>query len=150
MNLTFAIFHSPIEENSCHEHFKTIIEKNPLVRWAVQGRRNRRQSTATKHGPEGIKEMGHRQYVGGCWDEIGRLQFDYLVSQGLRPNHYLLDIACGSLRAGIHFIPYLEPGHYLGDRQGSGPDPGRHRAGIEPRAPRVETAGPARGRRFRL
>jgi hypothetical protein len=48
------------------------------------------------------------------WDEIGRMQFDYLVSQGLRPHHYLLDIACGSLRAGIHFIPYLEPGHYLG------------------------------------
>ena len=66
------------------------------------------------HGPEGIAEAGHRDYVGGLWDEIGRLQFDFLVSQGLRPDHVLLDIACGSLRAGVHLIPYLEPGHYLG------------------------------------
>ncbi len=66
------------------------------------------------HGVVGIRRFGHRDYVGGLWDEIGRLQFDFLVSQGLQPHHYLLDIACGSLRAGVHFIPYLEPGHYLG------------------------------------
>jgi hypothetical protein len=52
--------------------------------------------------------------VGGLWDEIGRLQFNFLVAHGLQPHHYLLDIACGSLRAGVHFIPYLEPRHYLG------------------------------------
>ena len=66
------------------------------------------------HGPAGIRQVGHREYVGGKWDEIGQLQFDFLVAQGLRPDHYLLDIACGSLRGGVHFIPYLEPGHYLG------------------------------------
>src|SRR6476620_10345865 len=66
------------------------------------------------HGVEGIRQLGHRDYVGGLWDEIGQLQFDFLVSNGLKPQHYLLDIACGSLRAGIHFIPYLETGHYLG------------------------------------
>jgi hypothetical protein len=65
-------------------------------------------------GPGGVKALGHRTYVGGLWDEIGKLQFDFLVAQGLQPHHYLLDIACGSLRAGVHFIPYLEPGHYLG------------------------------------
>lgn len=48
------------------------------------------------------------------WDEIGRLQFDYLVSQGLEPNHYLLDVGCGSLRGGVHFVRYLERGHYFG------------------------------------
>ena len=42
------------------------------------------------------------------------MQFDYLVSRGLRPEHVFLDIACGSLRGGIHFIPYLDRGHYLG------------------------------------
>lgn len=68
----------------------------------------------TPHGPEGIQAVGHRSYVGGRWAEIGRLQFDFLVKNGLRPHHYLLDIACGSLRAGVHFIPYLDPGHYLG------------------------------------
>lgn len=65
-------------------------------------------------GPAGVSALGHRDYVGGMWEEIGRLQFDFLVAQGLRPEHVLLDVACGSLRAGVHFIPYLESGHYLG------------------------------------
>lgn len=55
-----------------------------------------------------------RGKVGGMWEEIGRLQFDYLVSQGLRPKHRLLDVGCGCLRGGIHFIPYLADGHYYG------------------------------------
>jgi SAM-dependent methyltransferase len=67
-----------------------------------------------KEGNNGILAVGHREYVGGLWEEIGRLQFDFLVQQGLQSSHCLLDIACGSLRAGIHFIPYLERGHYLG------------------------------------
>ncbi|MFT3922623.1 MAG: class I SAM-dependent methyltransferase [Myxococcales bacterium] len=74
----------------------------------------RPKGRVTAHGPAGIASAGHREYVGGMWHEIGRLQFNFLVNQGLRPNHYLLDIACGSLRAGVHFIPYLDAGHYLG------------------------------------
>lgn len=58
--------------------------------------------------------MGHRAYVGGMWDEIGALQFNFLVSKGLKPNSNLLDIACGSLRLGVKVIPFLEPGHYFG------------------------------------
>jgi SAM-dependent methyltransferase len=59
-------------------------------------------------------EEWHRRQVGGMWDEVGRLQSDFLVAQGLRPEHYLLDIGCGSLRGGVHFIRYLEPEHYWG------------------------------------
>lgn len=55
----------------------------------------------------------HRFNVGGLWDELGNLQFDFLVNEGLKPDHYLLDIACGCLRGGVHFIPYLEERHYL-------------------------------------
>lgn len=65
----------------------------------------------------GVRRLGHRAFVGGdgdLWDRIGRLQFDFLVSQGLRPEHVLLDFACGSLRAGLHFVPYLDAGNYLG------------------------------------
>jgi hypothetical protein len=94
---------------------KEAIKRIPGVQWLAGGPGQASPASGLiKHGPEGIKEVGHRQYVGGMWDEIGRLQFDFLVSQGLQPHHYLMDIACGSLRAGIHFIPYLEPGHYLG------------------------------------
>jgi SAM-dependent methyltransferase len=56
----------------------------------------------------------HRQRVGGYWDRIGRLQFDALVRQGLKPEHYLLDVGCGALRGGVHFVLYLESGHYYG------------------------------------
>jgi hypothetical protein len=35
-------------------------------------------------------------------------------SQGLRPEDVLLDLGCGPLRGGIHFIGYLLPGRYLG------------------------------------
>jgi SAM-dependent methyltransferase len=56
----------------------------------------------------------HRRAVGGNWEEIGQLQFEFLVGQGLRPEHYLLDIGCGSLRGGVHFVKHLEPGHYFG------------------------------------
>jgi|HubBroStandDraft_4_1064222.scaffolds.fasta_scaffold99337_2 SAM-dependent methyltransferase len=63
---------------------------------------------------EVLSKEGHREFVGGLWDEMGQLQFDFLVKQGLRPNHVFLDVACGSLRAGRLLIPYLEPGNYLG------------------------------------
>jgi hypothetical protein len=57
---------------------------------------------------------GPRGFVGGLWHELGELQFRFLVDRGLRPEHVLLDVACGSLRGGVRFIPYLEPGNYLG------------------------------------
>lgn len=70
-------------------------------------------------GAEGIRRLGHRDYVGGMWEEIGRLQFEFLLNQGLEPSHCFLDIACGSLRGGVHFIRYLDVGNYLGiDREG--------------------------------
>jgi hypothetical protein len=61
-----------------------------------------------------VRGADHRGYVGGKWDEIGKLQFDFMVARGLAPEHVFLDIACGSLRGGVHFIKYLEPGNYLG------------------------------------
>jgi SAM-dependent methyltransferase len=61
-----------------------------------------------------LKTFDHRQAVGGMWDEIGQAQFDFLLQQGLQPDHQLIDIGCGSLRAGVHLVRYLEPGHYAG------------------------------------
>jgi SAM-dependent methyltransferase len=48
------------------------------------------------------------------WLRLGALQFDYLTGHGLRPEHRLLEIGCGNLRAGWRFIDYLEPGNYHG------------------------------------
>ncbi len=63
---------------------------------------------------EQINAGTHRDMVGGMWEEIGRLQFEFLRARGLKPSHRLLDIGCGSLRGGIHAIKYLEPGNYYG------------------------------------
>ncbi len=67
---------------------------------------------------ERIKRIGHREYVGGSdaetWYGIGLLQFHFLVSRGLQPDHVFLDVACGCLRLGQFLIPYLEPGNYFG------------------------------------
>lgn len=69
-------------------------------------------------GKEGLAVRDHREMVGGLWDEIGRLQFEWLRGRGLQPSDVLLDVGCGSFRAGRFFIEYLEPGHYLGiDKQ---------------------------------
>jgi SAM-dependent methyltransferase len=59
----------------------------------------------------------HRRAVGGVgpmWDQIADLQLEFMVGAGLRPEHFLLDIGCGSLRGGSRFIPYLDAGHYFG------------------------------------
>jgi hypothetical protein len=61
-----------------------------------------------------VRQIGHRESVGGLWAEIGALQFDFLIAEGLRPSDVLLDIGCGSLRGGVRFIRYLERGNYLG------------------------------------
>jgi ubiquinone/menaquinone biosynthesis C-methylase UbiE len=48
------------------------------------------------------------------WEKIGRLQFEYLVKSGLRPEHKLLDIGCGNLRGGHLIIRHLMPHNYVG------------------------------------
>jgi len=56
----------------------------------------------------------HRNFVGGFWHEIGNLQFDFLLRQGLLPSNKLIDIGCGALRCGLPIIRYLETGNYFG------------------------------------
>jgi SAM-dependent methyltransferase len=64
--------------------------------------------------PEEIAAGVHREMVGGMWDELGRLQLDYLRAEGLTPDSTLLDVGCGCLRAGVHFARFLDPGRYYG------------------------------------
>jgi Methyltransferase domain len=56
----------------------------------------------------------HREVIGGLWDEIGRLQFDFLCANGLSPSSVLVDIGCGCLRGGVHFVYFLNAGNYFG------------------------------------
>ncbi|MHA6718570.1 methyltransferase [Sphingomonas sp. RS6] len=90
---------------------------------------------------DGVSKGLHRQLIGDQWDAIGRLQFEFLVSEGLKPEHKLVDIGCGSLRGGVHFVNYLEPGNYHGSDMNqafldAGYDIELAEAGIQDRMPR--------------
>lgn len=58
----------------------------------------------------------YKAYVGPPkkYDLVGAMQFNLLTAVGLRDHHQLLDIGCGSLRAGKLIIPYLRKGNYFG------------------------------------
>ncbi len=56
----------------------------------------------------------YKEAIGREWESSGRRQFEFVVREGLKPNHSLLDVGCGSLRAGHHFVNYLDAGHYTG------------------------------------
>lgn len=58
----------------------------------------------------------HRSYVGPpeYYDLIGGLQFVALMGIGMREHHTVLDVGCGSLRAGRFIVQYLRPGNYYG------------------------------------
>ena len=48
------------------------------------------------------------------WQMKRAFQIDFLRRQGLKANHRVLDIGCGSLRGGAALIAYLEPHGYCG------------------------------------
>lgn len=58
----------------------------------------------------------YRAYVGPPedYDLISAMTFNLMTTMGLRQQHRLLDIGCGSLRLGRLFIPYLNKGNYVG------------------------------------
>src|SRR5690349_16405338 len=56
----------------------------------------------------------HRALVGGLWEEVGQLQFEFLKAEGLLAEHKLLDVGCGAMRGGVHFVNYLNAGNYFG------------------------------------
>jgi len=58
----------------------------------------------------------YKAYVGPPlkYDLLGALQFTLLCAAGLRAEHKVCDIGCGSLRAGKMLIPYLNQGRYFG------------------------------------
>jgi cyclopropane fatty-acyl-phospholipid synthase-like methyltransferase len=64
--------------------------------------------------------LDHRKYVGADagsgleFAEAAKFQLDFLLRQGLRKDDVLLDLGCGCLRGGIHFIRYLAADKYLG------------------------------------
>jgi SAM-dependent methyltransferase len=55
----------------------------------------------------------HHRFYAQPWF-LGRIRFEFLVGQGLKPGHRVLDLGCGAGRMGIWLISFLEPGRYFG------------------------------------
>jgi len=65
----------------------------------------------------GLLPPKYKSFVVGSaenYESMGRSQFEMLRFWGLREDHYLLDIGCGSLSGGRFAIKFLAPGHYCG------------------------------------
>lgn len=95
-----------------------------------------------------VADGQHRAVIGGLWDELGKLQRDFLVSEGLKPHHAFIDMGCGSLRAGVPLTNYLDPGRYYGvDISADLLDAGYQReirpAGLDAKLPRENLAANA-------
>jgi ubiquinone/menaquinone biosynthesis C-methylase UbiE len=50
----------------------------------------------------------------GDFELIGRLELGLLLKEGLRPTDTLLDFGCGTARLGVHVVPRLSRGAYIG------------------------------------
>jgi SAM-dependent methyltransferase len=92
-----------------HEH-EASSDPEPLDRAL-------RELRAIRNRSFGRRPDWHRIAIGGAgsaWERGAGRVYEFLRDAGLEPAHFLLDIGCGSLRAGSRLIPYLEPGHYVG------------------------------------
>jgi SAM-dependent methyltransferase len=92
-----------------------------------------------------VEDGQHRAVIGGLWDELGALQRDFLVAEGLAPHHRVLDMGCGALRAGVPLTAYLDPGCYYGvdiseDLLEAGFQHEIRPAGLEAKLPRANLA----------
>ncbi|WP_306017376.1 class I SAM-dependent methyltransferase [Oceanicaulis sp. MMSF_3324] len=69
---------------------------------------------ALENMKKAVADGHHRAVIGGMWDELGALQKQFLLSQGLKPEHRFIDMGCGSLRAGVPLTEYLDAQRYYG------------------------------------
>jgi len=62
------------------------------------------------------KEERRHALVGPAdlWKMKRDFQIKFLSDMGLKPEHYLFEIGCGTLRGGVPLIQYLEDGNYFG------------------------------------
>lgn len=65
-----------------------------------------------RDGPQNA--IGSNGKDGQGWDEHGKAQLGFLISQGLRPKMALLDLGCGTGRLACKAVPYLSEGSYTG------------------------------------
>lgn len=80
----------------------------------TQGMQDEHRSVAEERTARGFEEYRAHVSPAEYYDVSSAVQFNLLTALGLRDEHYLLDVGCGSLKAGRLFIPYLRPDRYFG------------------------------------
>ncbi len=55
-----------------------------------------------------------REYTGASCLDKGAVILDFLDEEGLKPEHFVLDVGCGCLAEGAYLMRYLDSGHYTG------------------------------------
>lgn len=48
------------------------------------------------------------------FDKHSEIHYNYLLEQGLQPEHVFLDVGCGACRTAQRIVPYLNPNNYYG------------------------------------
>lgn len=63
-----------------------------------------------------VNNQDHRRFTGSdnsdIWNTIGKIQLELCVANGLKPETKFIDIGCGCLRAGVHFVRLLANNYY--------------------------------------
>ncbi len=96
------------DKDSAKPEYRELYERLPFIE-AYAAHTDMR---IEKDGPElaiGAKKDGMQD-----WDIHGRMQLDFLISQGLTPESTLLDIGCGTGRLACKAVPYLNHSKYAG------------------------------------
>jgi cyclopropane fatty-acyl-phospholipid synthase-like methyltransferase len=81
------------------------VKRKLIARWRFRVRRRFPSREARRHALVGPPEF---------WRKTRAFQIAFLKRQGLRPDHTLVDIGCGTLRGGVPIIEYLDRGNYAG------------------------------------
>ncbi len=89
------------DKDSKVEKFRELYEKNDFL------------VAYSKHTDLRVQADPH-QAIGGEWEAHGVLQRDFLIDHGLKPEHKMLDLGCGTGRLARKLVPYLDVGNYVG------------------------------------
>jgi len=113
------------------------------ARLASLGRRIlQRARSLFRGGAARRHELVGEQHI---WRKSRDFQERFVLAQGLRPEHRLIDLGCGTLRGGLPLIRHLEPGHYTGvEVRPEALEAGRkelREAGLEAKAPNLIQSG---------
>ena len=63
------------------------------------------------------ERLAEEVFLGGPkrdFERVGRLGFEVLLAEQLRPSSRVLDVGCGALRLGYWLMRFLDPGCYFG------------------------------------